>query len=240
VGCSSICTVAQGKLIASLIAAPRRFRTGIRCQSEGAPASPRRENAGVSYSVAGRDTARKRPTVMHPEAGPPERGETVIDGSNSRVRFGVRRSARKFLFDLPNYFPSACTARRCQAFSDFSLRFKTAIGVLYRVISNYPATVGLELPTGNARIAGPGYGAYVQFPWSKEIGKGWGLSGMFTAFLMPGEPAEHFRPLEPTFLCRAAKLDSRGRFLSWNMSPIIRVADSPAKSSSTPGGRLSE
>jgi len=81
--------------------------------------------------------------------------------------------------------------------------------------------VGLELPTGNARIAGPGYGAYVQFPWSKEIGKGWGLSGMFTAFLMPGEPA-NIPTLEPTFSVER-QVGSRADFF------VEYVADHPRR-----------
>jgi hypothetical protein len=28
----------------------------------------------------------------------------------------------------------------------------------------------------------------VQFPWSREVGGGWGLSGMFTQFWFPGQP----------------------------------------------------
>jgi hypothetical protein len=120
---------------------------------------------------------------------------TVIDGPNSRVRFGVARCT-EVLFDLPNYF-RLLRGPVSAGFSDFSPAIK-------RQFERFPgdielsATVGLELPTGTIRIAGPGYGAYVQFPWSKEVGEGWGLSGMFTAFLIPGEPANN-PTLEPTF-----------------------------------------
>jgi hypothetical protein len=41
------------------------------------------------------------------------------------------------------------------------------------------ATLGARLP-GTKAIAGPGVQLYVQFPWSWELGGGWGISGMFT------------------------------------------------------------
>jgi hypothetical protein len=91
----------------------------------------------------------------------------VIDGSNSRARFGVAECT-EVLFDLPNYFHSLRGSVRA-GFSDFSPAIKRQLGNLPGDIE-LSATAGLELPTGTAGIAGPGYGAYVQFPWSKDIG----------------------------------------------------------------------
>jgi hypothetical protein len=51
----------------------------------------------------------------------------------------------------------------------------------------FSATAGLGFPTGASRISGPGYNPYVQFPWSREIGGGWSLSGMFTQFWFTGQ-----------------------------------------------------
>ena len=118
---------------------------------------------------------------------------------------------------------SAQCAREVDRLADRSARrfaIKRQLGYLPGDIE-LSATVGLELPTGNARIAGPGYGAYVQFPWSKEIGKGWGLSGMFTAFLMPGEPA-NIPTLEPTFSVER-QVGSRADFF------VEYVADHPRR-----------
>jgi hypothetical protein len=120
---------------------------------------------------------------------------TVIDGPNSRVRLGVAQ-CMEVLFDLPNY-SRPLGGPASAGFSDFSPAIKRQLGRLPGDIE-LSATVGLELPTGTTRIAGSGYGAYAQFPWSKEIGEGWGLSGMVTAFLIPGESA-HNPTLEPTF-----------------------------------------
>jgi hypothetical protein len=120
---------------------------------------------------------------------------TVVDGSNTRVRLGVAQCT-EVLFDLPNYF-HPLHGSALAGFSDFSPAIKRQLGYVPGDIK-LAATVGLELPTGTTRIAGPGYGAYVQLPWAKEIGNGWSLSGMFTAFFIPGGHATN-PTLEPTF-----------------------------------------
>jgi hypothetical protein len=122
-------------------------------------------------------------------------GGTSIDGSNTRLRFGVA-SCTELLLDLPNYF-HAVRGPAWAGFSDLSPAIKRQLGHSPGDIE-WSATVGLTLPTGSTRIAGSGYGAYAQFPWSKELGDGWGLSGMFTAFLVPGAGANN-PTLEPTF-----------------------------------------
>jgi Putative MetA-pathway of phenol degradation len=120
---------------------------------------------------------------------------TSIDGSNTRLRFGVA-SCTEILLDLPDYF-HALRGPAWAGFSDLSPAIKRQLGHSPGDIQ-WSATVGLTLPTGTTRIAGSGYGAYAQFPWSKEVGDGWGLSGMFTAFWMPGAGANN-PTLEPTF-----------------------------------------
>jgi hypothetical protein len=142
----------------------------------------------------------------------------MIDGSNSRLRFGVARCT-EVLFDLPNYF-HPLRGPAATGFSDFSPAIKRQFGRLPGDIE-LSATVGLELPTGTTRIAGSGYGAYVQFPWSKEIGDGWGISGMFTAFWIPGEPASN-PTLEPTFAIER-QVGSRADFF------VEYVADHPRR-----------
>lgn len=121
---------------------------------------------------------------------------TMIDGSNTRVRFGVAQCT-EVLFDLPDYFHSLHGAG-LTGFSDFSPAIKRQLGHLPGDIE-LSATIGLELPTGTGRIAGSGYGAYIQLPWSREIVEGWSLSGMFTAFLVAGGHASN-PTLEPTFV----------------------------------------
>jgi hypothetical protein len=120
----------------------------------------------------------------------------VIDGPNTRVRLGVAQCTEA-LVDAPNYFRPLRRGAAAVGVSDFSPAIKRQLAGLPGDIE-LSATMGLEFPTGTTRIAGRGYGGYVQFPWSKEIGKGWGFSGMFTAFFIPGEPASD-PTLEPTF-----------------------------------------
>jgi hypothetical protein len=50
------------------------------------------------------------------------------------------------------------------------------------------AVLGIGLPTGAPSVAGRGVEPYVQFPWSWELGGGWGINGQFTSFFFPSEP----------------------------------------------------
>jgi hypothetical protein len=143
---------------------------------------------------------------------------SVIDGSNTRVRIGFAQ-CMEVLFDLPNYF-RPLHGSAAAGHSDFSPAIKQQLGHLPGDIE-LSATLGVQLPTGTARIAGQGYGGYFQLPWSKEIGKGWGLSGMFTVFLMPSGNASN-PTLEPTFAVER-QLGSRADFF------VEYVADRPRR-----------
>jgi hypothetical protein len=61
------------------------------------------------------------------------------------------------------------------------------------------ATIGAGLPTGTKAITGPGVQPYVQFPWSWHLGGSWGISGMFTNFLLPADPTNKLST-ETTFV----------------------------------------
>ena len=113
------------------------------------------------------------------------RATRTIDGTNTRIRLGVARCI-ELLADLPDYFRSVHGAAPT-GFSDLAPAVKAQLGPLPGSIV-LSATAGLGIPTGASRISGHGYNPYVQFPWSREIGGGWGLSGMFTQFWFPGQP----------------------------------------------------
>ena len=149
-------------------------------------------------------------------------GVSVIDGSNTRVRFGIKQCT-EVLFDLPDYSQSLHGAAST-GFSDFSPAIKRQFAHLPGGIE-LSATMGLQLPTGTARTAGAGYGGYIQLPWSKELVEGWSLSGMFTAFLVPGEHASN-RTLEPTFAVER-QVGSRTDFF------VEYVADLPRRGTSS-------
>jgi len=123
-------------------------------------------------------------------------GATAIDGPASRVRLGVA-PCTELLIDLPNYFHPV-RGSGASGFSDLAPAIKYQLGSLPRELQ-LSVAAGLELPTGAVGISGPGYGGYIQLPWSKELGGGWSLSGMFTAFWFPGQPRSN-PTLEPTFV----------------------------------------
>jgi hypothetical protein len=113
------------------------------------------------------------------------RASRSIDGTNTRIRLGVAHCV-ELLVDLPDYFHSVRGAGPT-GFSDVAPALKAQLGPLPGGVA-LSATAGLGFPTGASRISGDAYNPYVQVPWSREIGGGWGLSGMFTQFWFPGQP----------------------------------------------------
>jgi hypothetical protein len=107
------------------------------------------------------------------------RATRTIDGTNTRIRLGVARCV-ELLADLPDYFRSV-HGEGPTGFSDLAPAVKAQLGPLPGSVV-LSATAGLGIPTGASRISGHGYNPYVQFPWSRAFGGGWGLSGMFTQF----------------------------------------------------------
>jgi hypothetical protein len=108
-----------------------------------------------------------------------------IDGTNTRIRLGVAHCI-ELLADLPDYFYSV-HGGGAAGFSDLAPAVKAQLGPLPGGVV-LSATAGLGFPTGAGRISGHAYNPYVQFPWSREIGGGWSLGGMFTQFWFPGQP----------------------------------------------------
>jgi hypothetical protein len=107
-----------------------------------------------------------------------------IDGTNTRIRLGVAHCT-ELLVDLPDYFRPV-HGRDPTGFSDVMPAVKAQLGPLPGDVV-FSATAGLGFPTGASRISGPGYNPYIQFPWSREIGGGWSLNGMFTQFWFTGQ-----------------------------------------------------
>jgi Putative MetA-pathway of phenol degradation len=112
-------------------------------------------------------------------------GARIFDGSNSRLRLGLA-PCLELLVDVPTYFaPVGGPAR--SGFSDVAPAVKWQISPLPGTF-DLSAVVGATLPTGAREIAGPGVQPYLQFPWSWELGAGWGTSGMVTTFFRPSDP----------------------------------------------------
>jgi hypothetical protein len=120
----------------------------------------------------------------------------VLDGANSRLRFGIAPCA-ELLVDLPSYFLPT-QGRASAGFSNIIPAVKWQLGPLPGKI-DLSLTAGAGLPTGTPRVAGPGVQPYVQLPWSRDLGDGWGVSGMVTAFFFPERSRSHLTT-EPTFV----------------------------------------
>jgi hypothetical protein len=121
------------------------------------------------------------------------RGSNVVDGTNTRLRLGVAHCT-EVLLDLPNYFRPIGGSPF--GFSDLAPAIKREFGPLPGDFE-LSATAGLAVPTGTSKISGLGFNPYLQFPWSRELGGGWGVSGMFTAFWFPRQPKNN-PTVEPT------------------------------------------
>jgi hypothetical protein len=123
-------------------------------------------------------------------------GGRTIDGTNSRLRLGVA-PCLELLVDLPTYFGTVQGAAN-SGFTDVSPAVKWQLGPLPGKF-DLSMTAGVALPTGNAAIAGPGVQPYLQFPWSRELGLGFGIGGMVSAFFRPADPSSKLTT-ETTFV----------------------------------------
>jgi hypothetical protein len=113
-------------------------------------------------------------------------GGQVFDGTNTRLRFGIAQCL-EVLVDVPTYF-DALSGHGDTGFTNVKPAMKWQISPVPGKV-DLSATLGVGLPTGTRAIAGQGAQPYVQFPWSWELSDGWGLSGMFTNFFSPLNPA---------------------------------------------------
>jgi len=116
-------------------------------------------------------------------------GGKILDGTNSRLRFGIA-PCLEVLVDLPTYFATV-RGRAASGFSDVAPAIKWQISPVPGVF-DLSITAGVALPTGASVIAGPGVQPYLQFPWSRELCGGWGISGMLTSFFIPADQTDKF------------------------------------------------
>jgi Putative MetA-pathway of phenol degradation len=123
-------------------------------------------------------------------------GGQVLDGTNTRLRLGIAQCL-EVLVDVPTYF-DALSGRADSGFTNVTPAIKWQISPVPGKI-DLSATFGAGLPTGTKAIAGPGVQPYLQFPWSWELGGGWGLSGMLTNFFAPADPVNKLST-ETTFV----------------------------------------
>jgi outer membrane putative beta-barrel porin/alpha-amylase len=116
-------------------------------------------------------------------------GARILDGTNNRLRSGIA-PCLEVLVDLPTYFATV-RGQASSGFSDVAPAVKWQISPVPGVL-DLSITAGVGLPTGTTAVAGPGVQPYLQVPWSRELGDGWGISGMLTSFFIPADPTSKF------------------------------------------------
>jgi hypothetical protein len=138
-------------------------------------------------------------------------GDRLVDGTNTRWRVGIA-NCLELLVDTPTYFADVRSLHN-SGFSDVMPALKWQISPVAGKV-DFSAVFGVALPTGSSNIAGPGAQPYLQFPWSWELRGGWGLSGMFTEFFRPSDPANK-RTTETTFAVEKKVTDRTSLFLEY-------------------------
>lgn len=158
--------------------------------------------------------------------------DKTFDGSNSRLRLGIA-NCLEILVDVPNYV-GRVKGDPDTGFGNVAPAIKWQFGSLPEPW-NLSVTAGAGLPTGSPKIAGPGLQPYLQFPWSYEIGSGWGISGQMTSFFFPSDPSSK-QTTEATFVLEKKITERASLFVEY-------VGDYPSRGSSvqlfnTGGGYL--
>ena len=129
--------------------------------------------------------------------------DRVLDGTNSRLRLGIAQCL-EILVDLPTRF-QVLRGEALEGFTNVAPALKWQISPDPGKF-DLSATIGVALPTGSTALNGPGAQPYLQFPWSKELGNGWGISGMFTLFSRPSDPVSRLTT-ETTFVIEKEIMD---------------------------------
>ena len=138
-------------------------------------------------------------------------GNRVIDGTNTRLRAGIA-SCLEFLVDTPTYFANVRSPQN-SGFSDVAPALKWQTSPVPGKIG-LSAVFGVALPTRTANIASAGAQPYLQFPWSWELRRGWGLRGMFTEFFRPSYPTSK-RITETTFVIEKKVTERASLFVEY-------------------------
>ena len=145
-----------------------------------------------------------------------------FDGSNSRLRFGIA-PCLEVLVDVPSHV-GRLTGTIDTGFTNISPGVKWQVGGLPEP-ANLSVVFGVGLPTGTPAVTGAGLQPYLQFPWSYELGAGWGISGMVTSFFRPSDLANH-QTSEATFVIERKVNEKLALFAEY-------VGDYPSRGAST-------
>jgi hypothetical protein len=106
-------------------------------------------------------------------------GRSVVDGSETLVRFGVG-TRTELRFTAPDYYHNLNTGQG-SGFGDL------AVGAKEQLVStpggfDVSAIVFLSFPTGAFPLSSGGYDPGLQLPWSRSLSASLSVAGMFSAY----------------------------------------------------------
>ena len=108
-------------------------------------------------------------------------GQSVVDGPESLVRFGVARRT-ELRFTVPDYFYNLKTGGSPgSGFGDFAFGVKEQLGPTPGKF-DVSVILFLSFPTGANTVSSGGYDPGLQVPWSRALSANWTAAGMFSVY----------------------------------------------------------
>jgi hypothetical protein len=106
-------------------------------------------------------------------------GQSIVDGPESLVRFGIAKRTELRL-TVPDYYYNL-NAIPGSGFGDLALGVKQQLGP---IPGKFDASVIvlLSFPTGAHTVSSGGYDPGVQVPWSRALSANWTAAGMFSVY----------------------------------------------------------
>lgn len=106
-------------------------------------------------------------------------GQSIVDGPESSVRFGIAKRTELRL-TVPDYYYSL-NAIPGSGFGDLALGVKQQLGPIPGKF-DVSVIVFLSFPTGANSVSSGGYDPGVQVPWSRALSANWTAAGMFSVY----------------------------------------------------------
>jgi hypothetical protein len=125
-------------------------------------------------------------------------GQSIVDGSESLVRFGIAKRTELRL-TVPDYFENLSSRDSIgSGFGDFALGVKQRLGPIPGKF-DVSVIVFLSFPTGANKVSSGGYDPGLQMPWSRVLSANWTAAGMFSIY-RPTQSGTRNLTGESTFL----------------------------------------
>jgi len=122
------------------------------------------------------------------------RGQQILDGPETLLRFGVA-SSTELRLTVPDYFGQPGIS---SGFGDVALGVKQQLGMMPAGF-DVSLVVSVSLPSGARAFSSHGYDPFVQLPWSHSVSANWTAAGMFSVYFPTGQGGRNITG-ETTFL----------------------------------------